>query len=176
MSKYTQLHMRCPKLDNLPSLSLKAGYGIHTHIEGQENIWEDIIEQAFGQHFSFKDFLIPAGNYAPEYVYYVTKDGKEISTAMGTEHANFPNEGWFRMIAALPEARGTGAGKLACLAVMHSLKARGYNSIVLSTDDYRLPAISMYLSLGFEPIIFDEEHKERWNKVLTQIKQYKAAK
>ncbi len=165
-SKYKQIHMRCPDVAKcLKPLTLKAGYGIHTHIEGQEKIWEDIIESAFNHRYIFKDFHEKLGGYKPEYIYYVTKDGKEISTAMGTESPNFPGEGWFRMIAAVPEARGTGAGKLVCQAIMHSLAARGYKSIVLSTDDDRLPAIGMYLSLGFEPIIFDEEHEQRWAKV-----------
>ncbi len=170
MSNYAQVHMRCTNLKNLPPLSLKAGYGIHTHIEGQEEIWEDIIEKSFGHRYVFRDFHAKLGGYAPEYILYVTKDGKEISTAMGTEHQNFPGEGWFRMVGAIPEARGTGAGKLVCLAVMHSLAARGYESIVLSTDDNRLPAIGMYMSLGFEPIIFDEEHEARWAEIKKNLK------
>ncbi len=168
-SKYKQLHMRCTNLKNIPPFSLKAGYGLHTHIEGQEAIWEDIIERSFGSFYSFKDFLIPAGGYKPEYILYITKYGKEISTAMETEHKNFPGEGWFRMVGAVPEARGTGAGKLVCLAVMHSLAARGYESVVLSTDDDRLAAIGMYISLGFEPVIFDEEHEKRWTEVKKQL-------
>lgn len=168
-SQFKQLHMRYSNLKNLPPLLLKAGYGIHTHIEGQENVWEDVIKRSFGRFYSFENFLIPAGGYKPEYILYVTKDGKEIATAMGTEHKRFPGEGWFRMVGTVPEARGLGAGKLVCHAVMHSLAARGYDSVVLSTDDERLGAISMYLSLGFEPIIFDEEHKSRWKKVESQI-------
>ena len=164
-SKFEQLHMRCPSLKKLPPISMKEGFGIHTHIEGQEDIWEDVIMRSFGQFYSFENFLIPAGGYKPEYILYVTKDGEEISTAMGTEHKNFPGEGWLRMVGTVPESRGLGAGKLVCLVAMHSLAERGYNSVVLSTDDDRLGAITMYLSLGFEPIIFDIEHKNRWAKV-----------
>ncbi len=169
MSKIEQLHMRCPSLKNLPPLSFKAGYGLHTHIEGEEKIWENVIERSFGQFYSFEDFLVPLGGYKPEYVLYITKDGEEIATAMGTENSNFPGEGWFRMVGAVPEARGTGAGRLVCLAVMHLLASKGYESVVLSTDDSRIPAISMYLSLGFEPIIFDEEHEKRWTEVKIKL-------
>ncbi len=176
MSEFKQLHMRCPSLENLPPLCLKPGFGIHTHYDGCEEIWEDIIEKAFGSHFSFGDWLMTIGGYAPEFVHYATIDGRDVATAMGTEHPKFPGEGWFRMIGALPEAKGTGAAKLACLAAMHSLKGRGYNTCVLSTDDYRLPAISLYLSLGFEPIIFDEEHAARWNAVRENIAAYKSSK
>jgi ribosomal protein S18 acetylase RimI-like enzyme len=170
MSEFKQIHMRCPDVVKcLKPISLKAGYGIHTHIEGQEEIWEDIISSAFNYRSHFHAYHEKVGGYKPEYILYVTKDGKEISTAMGTENPAFPGEGWFRMVASIPEARGTGAGKLVCMAVMHSLAARGYKSVVLSTDDDRLPAIGMYLSLGFEPVIFDDEHKERWEKIMKQL-------
>ncbi len=172
MSNHRQLCMRCSDLSDLPPLEL-GEMEIHCHVPGEEAVWEDIIERSFEHHFSFEKFLIPAGGYDPSYILYLRRDGVDIATAMGTEHKDFPGEGWFRMVGTVPEARGTGAGKKICLAVMHDLKKRGYNSIVLSTDDYRLPAIAMYRSLGFNPIIFDEEHKARWEAVECELKKLK---
>ncbi len=162
--------MRKTKFDDIPLLNLKAGFGIHSHIEGQEKMWEDIAERSFGKFFPFKEALIDCGFYQPSNVLYVTKDGVEIATGTAAEHKNFPGEGWFRMVGTVPEARGTGAGRLICEVMIQSLVARGYKTIALATDDDRIPAITLYLSLGFEPIIFDEEHKERWAKVMEQIK------
>lgn len=176
MNNVQQLHMRRENLDSLPPIYLREGFGIHTHFAGNEKVWEDIIERSFGSFFSFEKFLIPCGGYAPEYVLYVSKDGTDVATAMGTEKPTFAGEGWLRMVGAVPEARGTGAGRLAVLAAMHSLAARGYKSMVLSTDDFRLPAISVYLSLGFKPIIFDSDHADRWNAVAAQIAAYKKHK
>ena len=73
------------------------------------------------------------------------------------------------MIGAHADARGLGAGRLVCLAALHSLRERGYRSVVLSTDDFRIPAISLYLSLGFEPVYSHESHKARWEKVFEVI-------
>ena len=56
------------------------------------------------------------------------------------------------------------------IAALHSLAVRGYKTAVLSTDDERIPAIKLYLSLGFEPIYTHESHKERWGKVMQAIK------
>ncbi len=170
-----QLHMRCPELTNLPALEL-GEMEIHRHSPGQEAVWENIIEKAFGTFYSFENWLIPVGGYDPDFVLYLKKDGVDIATAMGTEHPNFPGEGWFRMVATLPEARGCGAGRLVCLAVMHDLRRRGYGSIVLSTDDHRLPAISVYKALGFEPIVFDESHRERWQQVEQKLEAYRRRK
>jgi mycothiol synthase len=73
------------------------------------------------------------------------------------------------MIGAHSDARGLGMGRLVCLAALHSLRDRGYKSAVLSTDDTRIPAISLYLSLGFEPVYSHESHKERWEKVFNVL-------
>lgn len=164
-----QLHMRKTNMENLPPLSLPYGISLQSHIEGMESEWETLIEAAFGQHFTFNDCIINAGGYKPEYVLYLRKDGELIATTTAVEKDIFPNEGWFRMVGVSPKARGLGAGRLIALAALHSLAARGYKSVVLSTDDDRIPALSLYLSLGFEPIIFDNEHKERWEKVMNVI-------
>ena len=122
------------------------------------------------RYYSFNEFIVNGGNYKPEYVLYLSKNGEEIATTTAVEKDTFPGEGWLRMVGVSPESRGTGAGKLIVLSALHSLAARGYKSTVLSTDDSRIPAISLYLSMGFEPIIFDDEHKERWEKVIEATK------
>lgn len=170
MEKLPQLIMRNPDLADLPPLTPGEGMTLHTHREGDERYWEEIIESAFGTHYDF-DLLIRLGGYKPEYVQYIEKDGKNIATATGVENPAYPGEGWFRMIGTHKDARGLGAGRLVCLATLHSLRERGYKSAVLSTDDHRIPAIKLYLSLGFEPVYSHESHKARWEKVFEIIKQ-----
>ena len=176
MEYNVQLFMRRDNLDNLPPLALKEGFGLHTHVEGQEAVWEEIVEKAFNHHYSFKDWLLPRGGYRPEYILYVSNNGKDVATAMGTENPQFPGEGWLRMIAAVPEIRGQGEGRLVILAVLHSLAARGYKSVVLSTDDHRLPALAVYKALGFEPLMTDESHPERWRIVEEKLAQHQKEK
>ena len=80
---YTQLIMRHPDLSKVPPLSLPAGVTLRTHRSGDEKNWEEIIESAFEHHFDF-DFLMNAGDYAPEKVLYLWKGGKAIATATAT--------------------------------------------------------------------------------------------
>ncbi|MDP4133794.1 MAG: GNAT family N-acetyltransferase [Bacillota bacterium] len=173
MGALPQLFMRNTHLDNLKPLVIPKGFTLHTHVQGNEDVWEKIIESAFGTKFSFQKTIVEGGGYKPEYVLYVSKDGVDIATATAVEKADFPGEGWFRMIGTSKEARGLGAGKLVCLAALYSLAQRGYKSTVLSTDDSRIPAISMYLSLGFEPLYTHESHKERWDNVMKEINKNK---
>ena len=168
-----QLFLRKPDMKNLPPLALPEGFALHSHTEGTEVVWENLIEEAFGTHFSFEKMIRNGGGYRPEYVLYISKDGVDIATTTAVEKADFPGEGWFRMVGTRPSARGQGAGRLVLIAALHSLAARGYESVVLSTDDHRLPAISLYLSLGFEPIFLHESHEERWKNVMDQLELHK---
>ena len=170
MEKLPQLIMRAPDITNLPPLNLPDGTTVRTHRPGEEKEWEELIEAGFGYRFSF-DFLIKLGGYKPEYLFYLEKNGRKIATATAVENPLYPGEGWFRMVAAHPEARGQGAGRSVCLAALYSLRERGYKSAVLSTDDHRIPAIRMYLSLGFEPVCSHESHRERWEAVYRKIEE-----
>ncbi len=170
MGNLPQIFMRHPDITNLPPLNLPDGITLHTHIEGEEENWEKLIERAFGQHYSFNDFIRNGGDYKSEHVLYLSKDGKDIATTTAVEKDIFPGEGWFRMVGVDPDCRGVGAGKLIALAALHSLAERGYKTVVLSTDDDRIPAINLYYRLGFRPIYTHESHKERWEKIMPQLK------
>jgi len=137
-----------------------------------EAVWEDIIESAFGKRYKF-DFLIKAGDYSPEHVLYLTVNGKPIATTTAVESPTYAGEGWYRMVGVHADAKGIGAGKKIALAALYALRERGYKSAMLSTDDARIPALSMYISLGFEPYYCHESHKERWEKVFEEIAKVK---
>ena len=170
MSGLPQLIMKRPDITDLPPIVLKDGMELLHHREGcgMEEIWESVIESAFEHHYKFS-FLIKAGDYKPEHVLYLSHRGRIIATATAVESPTFPGVGWYRMVAVHKDAQGLGAGRIIGLAALHALRERGYTTAMLSTDDERLPAISMYLSLGFEPYCNHESHEERWNKVLTAL-------
>jgi len=163
----SQRIMRNPDITSLPPLDT-CNLTLRTHRPGDEAAWEEIIEAAFGHHFDF-EFLIKAGDYCPEHVFYLCDKDRPVATASGVENPDFPGEGWFRMVAVHPDAQGMGLGKKICLAVLHDLASRGYKSALLSTDDIRIPAIKLYLSLGFEPFCTDDTHKQRWNEIYKKI-------
>lgn len=174
MSDIPQLYMRHPDITKLPPLCLPSGFCLYNHTEGvDEPIWEALVKRAFNNTFSFEACIVNGGFYKPERVLYLKYNGKTIATATAVERSDFPGEGWFRMIATDPDSRGLGAGRLICLAALHSLAARGYKTAALSTDDDRIPALCLYLSLGFEPIYTHESHKERWEKVMNEISKIK---
>ena len=170
MSGLPQLIMKREDITDLPPIFLREGMTLLHHKEncGMEEVWEEVIEDAFDRHYKFS-FLIKAGDYSPEHVLYLAHNGRIIATASAVESPTFPGVGWYRMVGVRKDARGLGAGKTVCLAALHALRERGYTSAMLSTDDERLPAISLYLSLGFKPYYNHESHKDRWERVLTAL-------
>ena len=72
-------------------------------------------------------------------------------------------------VACHPEHRGRGLGRAVCLGVLRFFARRGYESVTLLTDDVRLPAIALYLSLGFAPDMTREDMPGRWEQVRRQL-------
>ncbi len=175
MGNNPQLFMRKPRLDDLPSISQKIGplpdgISLHTHVNGMEKAWEDLIERSFGQRFAFDSNMSSTVGFHPTQVFYLAKDGVDVAVAAAVEMPTYPGEGWLHFVGIDPAARGLGLSHHIVLATLYSFWAQGYKSVVLSTDDFRIPAIKSYLKLGFEPIMLDETHPERWEKVLAEIK------
>ncbi|NQW17290.1 MAG: GNAT family N-acetyltransferase [Chloroflexi bacterium] len=64
-----------------------------------------------------------------------------------------------------PEHTGKGLGTLVVSAVDNRLKAEGFGKAYLSTDDFRLPAISIYLKQGWKPRLHIEGMAPRWRDI-----------
>ena len=74
------------------------------------------------------------------------------------------------VIAVVSGKGGVGKSLVTSMLAVYSQRA-GYKTAVLSTDDERIAALSLYYSLGFRPVYEHESHTERWESVLKKIKQ-----
>jgi mycothiol synthase len=81
----------------------------------------------------------------------------------------FPGQGYLHWVGADPRHGGRGLGRAVVSAVLQYFSAEGLSSVVLETDDERLPAISTYLALGFVPLYLGDDHQERWSAVFTAL-------
>lgn len=174
MSNYCQLYMKKASLADLPALTamlgpLPANISLHTHRPGDAPVWEKLMERCFQMQLPFERHMRSQQGYAPDRVFYLTREGAEVASAAAVENPAFPNDGWLHFVGVDPAAQGLGLGKHIVLAALYAFYARGYQSIVLSTDDFRIPAIKCYLRLGFVPMPMEDAHVERWQKVMAQI-------
>jgi len=108
--------------------------------------------------------ILPEGFFIVEH----TATGTLVATAMATHRPSphYPFGAELSWVAADPDHSGKGLGLTVSAAVVRRLLAAGYRCIYLQTDDFRLPAIRIYLKLGFEPLSDDPDVDARWRRVL----------
>ena len=97
----------------------------------------------------------------------VAPNGKRVATS-AIIHNKEKNSGYLHMVAAVPSYRNLGIGHAMLSFAMTLAEERGIDYCVLTTDDYRLPAIKNYLVGGFRPVIYDDpesDMRERWQNV-----------
>ena len=81
-------------------------------------------------------------------------------------HPRAGNLGW---LVADPAHRGRKLGQAATAAVTARLIAAGYRRIYLETQDFRLAAINIYLRMGWLPLLYQQDMRERWSVVSEKL-------
>ncbi|MGI8868108.1 MAG: GNAT family N-acetyltransferase [Mycobacteriales bacterium] len=81
----------------------------------------------------------------------------------------YPGAGYLHWVGTSPQARGHGFGALVVRACLAGFADRGLGRCVLETDDFRLPAVALYLKLGFIPEYRNHEEQVAWSMVLPQV-------
>jgi mycothiol synthase len=81
----------------------------------------------------------------------------------------YPGDGYLHWVGSDPAHAGRRLGRYVSLAALYAARSMEYGAMWLDTDDFRLAAIKTYLDLGFEPVIADPGHMDRWNVVLTAL-------
>ena len=74
--------------------------------------------------------------------------------------------GW---VASHPEHRGRNLGRAATAAAVTVALGLPERPVYLLTDDFRLPALKMYLRLGFIPDLQHPSYPERWQRLFVQL-------
>ena len=81
-------------------------------------------------------------------------------------HQRAGNLGW---LAVDPDHDGKGLGRAVSAAVTARLIEGGYSNIYLETHDHRLPAIKIYLAMGWVPLLYCDEMLGRWKRICELI-------
>lgn len=167
----SQLRMGFTRFEGLPAPQPPPGYRLRGFCPGDEPEWIELLSSGdFGVWHPARLARMLDGGRAPlplDGIFFATADDKPVATACtflwpvegGGEIAEL---GW---VAVHPAQRRHGLGALVCRAVLDYVKDLGYRYIFLLTEDYRLPAIRMYLQLGFEPEITHPSHVAWWQNL-----------
>ncbi len=162
-----QLRMGFSHFARLVAPEPVPGYGLRTFRPGDEEVWIAILqtgELGTWDRPRLDEMMRGARAELPvDGIFFATYDDRPVGTACTLLHpgdgGRVAELGW---VAVAPEHRGHGLGLRVCHAVLDFIHRLGHGYAYLLTDDFRLPAIRIYLRLGFEPEITDPSHPARW--------------
>ena len=165
-----QLQMRRAHLLDLPPIQLPEGYELRAYEPQDAESAAETLTLAFGDTWTVQKVLDElVENDFVKTMFVVTSAGRVVATASAANPKELPATGYVHYVATHPDHTGKRLGYWISLATLHEFKKLGYQDAILTTDDFRLPAIRTYLRLGFSPENTDPSHTSRWAEVLRQL-------
>ena len=171
----SQLRMAWPmtRLESPPELRLHAGYTLRSYRPGDETRFYEVMALAGWPGWDDERLrpwlarIIPGGWFM-----IVDESGAGIvATAMALHNyqGTNPFQGELGWLASDPAHAGRGLGRAVSAAVTRRLIEAGYRQIRLYSEDFRLAALKIYLSLGYVPELYEAGMAERWREVCTRL-------
>lgn len=172
----TQLRMVWPAhlLSYPPPVEVPAGYLLRQYREEEEAEYIELMAKAGFTGWTHDNMVnllrkvLPDGFFIIEHI----DSGSLVATTVATHNPieGLPFSGELGWVAGDPEHKRKGLGMAVCAATIQRFLQAGYRNIYLLTDDQRLPALKIYLRLGFEPWFHCDGITERWRAVGEALK------
>ena len=151
----------------MPTSTTPSGFTLRDYRPGDEDSWVSLVNTGdYGSGWDrirFDEYISAPERKEGSRV--VERDGIIVAATFASVQPDIDDMGRVDFVTSLPEYRGFGLGRLVCNEVVRYLVDRGYSRVILFTDDWRLPAIGLYLSMGFEPQITREDMPARWQAI-----------
>lgn len=171
-----QLQMVWPEsaLDQAPEPCLVQGYALRIYDPDRDlESYLSLVREAGFTDFDEQrvshclDRVLPDGFFVAVY----TPTDHLVATAMATHNPTplHPYGGELGWVAGRSAHAGRGLGTAVCAAVVRRFLSAGYRRIYLNTDDWRLPALKIYLKLGFVPFLFNAGMAARWQAICESL-------
>ena len=166
-----QLVMRRPNLDDLPPKPpLPLGHRVRlARAEDADGIAE-VLGSAFGPEWTVervRQALLEAPDVESSFLVVGKAPVATASARLLPEQ--FPGSGYVHWVGTHAAHLGRGYGRAVTVAVLARFQELGCRDAVLETDTFRLPAIRLYLGLGFRPEPIVPEHEMTWREILIRV-------
>ncbi|MEX0774350.1 MAG: GNAT family N-acetyltransferase [Phycisphaeraceae bacterium] len=170
-----QLRMVWPAecLSSPPPVHLADGYELRQYRDADETAYLELMSKAGFTGWTHQNVvsnlqhILPGGFFVIEH----KASGRLVATALANhrhtaEHPFGAEMGW---VAGDSAHKGRGLGQAVCAAATARMISAGYRDICLHTDGFRLPAIKVYLKLGYRPLLFCDGMAQRWQSVCEKL-------
>ncbi len=122
------------------------------------------VQATIGFHVAEDAWRSLRTNLVEDAMVFATRAEVPVGVAAAERRGDWVELGW---VAVSPADRGRGLGLAVCAALTRQLLKSGETKVFLSTQDHRLAALKIYLSLGFHPVVRGKG--ERWRAVHEQL-------
>jgi len=168
----SQLLMEKGGLTDVPEPTVPEGYALRTYREGDEAGLSRVYTVSFLGVETEEDVrksIVGHQCFRPERVFLLENEGHVVGTAAAWLEAADPGAAYLHMLGLMPGHRGKGLGTALTLATMRYARDEGFTRQRLLTDDWRTPALCLYLNLGYYPLYKDDSHPARWQAVAEKL-------
>jgi len=169
-----QLSMIRTHMRGIPRGGVPRGYYARRYRRVDAAAWIEIIGRTICEYTEerFLNELRNGPYFDAKRLFFIVhrRTGKPVATACaGWAKPGDCHHGYVHFLGVLPEHQGKGLGRAIMLIVLRSFARRGVRDAILQTDDFRLPALKIYLELGFIPRYMDGDRRDRWTAVFEQL-------
>ena len=173
-AKPPQQQMIWPQWRAAPSLpAIPPGYTLRTYQDGDTEPYVRLMRSAGFESWDESKAERVFATMLPQGLFFVVHDRTQAlvatAAAQGTPRLYHPNGLELGWVAADPAERGKGLGYAVCAAVTCRLLDAHPATMYLLTDDSRLPAIAVYLKLGWIPFLYALDFAARWRAVCARL-------
>lgn len=178
LPKYPLLRMILNDLNNLPPFELPKDFQYKNLNHGNEEEFIKVMNHTFRKGLErdwFFNCFARDPEFDPKNFFIIRTKNKEPIAACAAWQTELKGSkiGLLEKLGVVENYQGRGLGRAIFLLCLHRLKERGFQEAMLFTEDFRIPAIRLFLSLGFKPLYDDKLNRNRWKKVMIKISNFK---
>lgn len=155
-----------------------AGFHLVHFREGLEQSWVDVLNESaeFGNWDIAKLSRVLLSDLLPNGGVLIFNDkSKPVACSSVCLKKDFLPFAGLVHVVVLPPYRGHRLSASMIRSGLENSFRLGFPGVALLTDDFRLPAINIYLQLGFVPDkTMSLDASNRWERVFSQLDKYKA--
>lgn len=168
----TKVLMKRDHFRGLPDYPLPTGYGSKWYEPGDEQAWYDIHRKAekyaeISPGLHDQVFGTDAEVLGTRQCFLLNANHRPIATATAWYEADFLGAPWGRLhwVAVIPRYQGQGLSKPLLTIVLTRMAELGHQHVFLRTSTARIPAIRLYQTFGFHPLIRAAQDRDTWRQL-----------
>lgn len=167
--KQLRMHAPASSVWNIRPRRLPEGYELRSYAPGDEDSWVELLQHGDFANWTMKRLVEYLSDDERREGSCVVSHQRNIVAATFASRQDIPRTGVIDYVVSHPDHRGVGLGRAVTSGVMRFFADQGYENITLTTDDWRLTAIALYLSLSFVPELTREDMPGRWEAVMKNL-------